>query len=248
MRLGPGASHPRGVRTDESTGFSESGRGISRPVERLDLVEAIAHGPRSRAATVLTFQPLINPRGYVATRRALAPSHYTIPPTIASLTIQHSDTLCLQPSARAWTHKLGAAHALNSLPLSGHRGHRRACCRLDPRMPEDCRQRQPHVVLLGVVVPSGPKLVTVSEKQRTHPRGGKLTKADAPGAKASATTLAPMQATVACTGANTRRIMPTGAKRPLAEGYGDHPLAHGDPSSCPAMFEPARLLPYATYM
>jgi hypothetical protein len=40
--------------------------------------------------------------GYVATRRALAPSHYTIPPTIASLTIasltiQHSDTLSTEP-------------------------------------------------------------------------------------------------------------------------------------------------------
>ena len=31
-----------------------------RPVERLDLVEAIAHSPRSRGQTVLTFQPRIN--------------------------------------------------------------------------------------------------------------------------------------------------------------------------------------------
>jgi hypothetical protein len=46
MRLGRGApTTPRGVRTEESTGLSESGRGIVRPVERLDLVEAIAPQP-----------------------------------------------------------------------------------------------------------------------------------------------------------------------------------------------------------
>jgi hypothetical protein len=63
-----------------------------RPVERLDLVEAIAHGPRFRAATVLTFSTSHQPArgGYVATQGALAPSHYTITPfSIASLTIQH---------------------------------------------------------------------------------------------------------------------------------------------------------------
>jgi hypothetical protein len=39
---------------------------------------------------------------------------------------------------------------------------------------EDRRQRQHYVVLLGVVVLSGPKLVTVSGTLRgTHPRGGK---------------------------------------------------------------------------
>ena len=45
MRLGPGSYLPWGVRTDESTGFSESRRGIVLPAEHLDLVEAIAPQP-----------------------------------------------------------------------------------------------------------------------------------------------------------------------------------------------------------
>jgi hypothetical protein len=44
MRFDPWDLHPAGVRTNESTDLAESGRGIVRPVEHLDLVEAIAHG------------------------------------------------------------------------------------------------------------------------------------------------------------------------------------------------------------
>jgi hypothetical protein len=123
------------VRTDESTGFSESGKGIARPVERLDLVETIAHSPRSRAATVLTSQPRINPHAAATWLRGER-SHLLItppPPPPSHPSPSSTATPC------AFRRLLGrgligaeAAHAVNYLPLSSNRGHGRACCRLDP--------------------------------------------------------------------------------------------------------------------